>query len=115
MSDAPALFNFDGSRIQGIRDIFHAPVTHAGRTANLTMFVVPDHMGSTTGHDAIQQLRMVLEDATQSVRTVAQPNGSEYLSRFLSLLSEKIGIRLLTLNTLFSCAQTPVHCVKRYV
>ena len=46
LSDAPALFNFDESRIEGIRGIFLTPVTHAGRTANLTVFVVPDHMGS---------------------------------------------------------------------
>ena len=33
---------------------------------------------------------MVLEGVTQSVRIVAQPNGSEYLSRLPFLLSEKI-------------------------
>ena len=89
--EAQALFNFDGSPIEGIRGAFQAPITHAGRTAHLTMYVVPDHMESTTGKDAIQQLQLVLEGTTQSVRNVAKSNTPEFLSRFPSLLSEGIG------------------------
>ena len=91
LSDAPVLFNFDGSPIEGIRGVFQAPVTHAGRTANISIYVVPDHMESTTGRDAIQQLHMVLEGATQSVRTVAQHSAPDFLSQFPSLVSDRIG------------------------
>ena len=85
------LTNFDGTPIEGIYGAFHAPVCHGDRTAHLTVYVVPNHMPCTTGSDAIQLLKLVLEGSTQSVRTVSASTPPTCLNDYPELLSSTLG------------------------
>ena len=85
------LTNFDGTPIEGIYGAFRAPVRHGSRTAHLTVYVVPNHMPCTTGSDAIQLLHLVLEDSTQSVRTVSASTPPTCLNDYPELLSSTLG------------------------
>ena len=85
------LVNFDGTTIQGVRGAFRAPVTHNGRTAELTVYVVPDNMESTSGDDAIHLLQLLLDGATQAVRTLGKSDVLACLSDFPALISADMG------------------------
>ena len=66
-------------------------MTHNERIAELTIYVVPDHMDSTTGDDAIHQLHLVLDGATQAVRALGKSDVPDFLSNFPALTSADTG------------------------
>ena len=80
-----ALTNFDGTPIRGIRGTFTAPVQHGEHTAKLLVYVVPDHMPTTTGADAIHQLQLILDGSSKTARAVTTRQSQNILAEFPTL------------------------------
>ena len=85
------LTNFDSTPIEGVRGAFTAYVNHGKQTAKLTVYVVPNHMATTAGTDAIEKLQLVLDGTTRSARSITTSPHHQHLENFRSLTSTELG------------------------